>query len=274
MPLLAGVAVLAAATAFASRPDDGFPARSERLPGTPVELRVQDGVTSSELDAIRAGILIVHRFIARTLDSRVRGPVEARIAHEDSCRGSDSGERSLIGEGGAGYLCVDTQNVEWDAVRSTDRPAATAVSGHEYVHVWQSELGCLPSGEQRRYRWLVEGMASGIAWRALVQARRATPAGVARRIRREGDFDANRRPLRAYEREGGRPPQYALWHLAIRALLRGATRNGAAPQARPEVALRGFCRQVGEGTPWRTAFARSFGLPPAGFYARFEAVRP
>jgi hypothetical protein len=95
---------------------------------------------------------------------------------------------------------------------------------------------------------------------------------VRRQIRLDGAFRAGPRPLQAYEREGGRTPQYALWHLAIRVLLREAVVSGAATAARPELSLRRFCERVGRGAPWHVAFQRSFGLPVSEFYARFRRV--
>ena len=41
-------------------------------------------------------------------------------------------------------------------------------------------------------------------------------------IRENGAFDPNLEPLRSYENAGGRDPEYALWHLAVRRLLGGA----------------------------------------------------
>jgi hypothetical protein len=169
---------------------------------------------------------------------------------------------------------VDTANIQWGVLLSENRPAATAVSGHEYAHVWQSELGCLPSGDRREYRWLVEGMATHLAWRAMVHYGGASAALVRRTIRRGGDWESNREPLRTYEREGGRPPQYALWHLAVHGVLREAVARRAAPSRLPELALRGFCERVGAGMPWRAAFLRSFGLSVDEFYAGFEGSRP
>jgi hypothetical protein len=148
------------------------------------------------------------------------------------------------------------------------------VSAHEYVHVWQAELGCLPQGDGRDYRWIVEGMATDLAWRALAGAGRVSGARLRRTIRHEHPFDPGSKALRTYEREGGRPPQYALWHLAIRSLLREAARNGAVPGTRRHQALRRFCERVGAGMPWRAAFLRSFGISVVEFYARFEAARP
>jgi hypothetical protein len=272
--IVAGFAVLAPATGFTLWPGDTFPARSAALAGTPAELRIQDGVTARELRAVRGGVRIADGYLRRSLGRGVLGPVEVRVARQDPCRSSESGERSVIGEGAAGFVCVDTGNVEWKVLTSTDPPAATVVSAHEYVHVWQAELGCLPRGPGRDYRWIVEGMATDLAWRALVSAGRVTDARVRRTIRRERPFDPGSRKLRHYEREGGRPPQYALWHLAIRSLLRTAVANSAAPAARPQLALRAFCAGIGAGVPWRAAFLRSFGLSVEEFYARFEAVRP
>jgi hypothetical protein len=271
---IAGAVVLAVAAAGFTHLGYSFPARSEPLRGTHVELRIQDGVSARELKAIRDGVLLVDRYLNRSLRRGVGHPVEARVARQDRCRRSESGERSLIGQASAGFLCVDTANIEWKVLMSGDRAAVTAVSGHEYVHVWQAELGCLPSGDRRDYRWIVEGMAMHLAWEALVRAGLATEARVRRTIRLEGDFDSNTEPLRTYEHEGGRPPQYALWHLAIRKLAREAAANGAAPRAKPTVALRAFCARIGAGLPWRAAFLRSFGLSVEEFYARFEAARP
>jgi hypothetical protein len=83
-------------------------------------------------------------------------------------------------------------------------------------------------------------------------------------IRHDRPFDPSSKPLAVYEREGGRPPQYAMWHLATRMLVRDARQ----PYAPVE-----FCERVGAGAPWRTAFRRSFGVSVDDFYARFAAAR-
>jgi hypothetical protein len=172
----------------------------------------------------------------------------------------------------AGSLCIDTSSLSWQWLSLKDLVAATAIAAHEYVHVLQGELGCLPAGEQE-YRWLMEGMATEVAWRAVVAARRATPARVTRTIRQDGAYDSNLEPLASYERDDGRGPEYALWHFAIRRLLRAAVAAHAAPASRPSIALLRFCKRVGRGVAWRTAFTRSFGLPVGEFYSRFEKVR-
>jgi hypothetical protein len=178
-----------------------------------------------------------------------------------------------VGEAEKGFLCIDTASPAWRWLMLKDRLAASAAAGHEYVHVLQGELGCLHSPSGESFRWLMEGMAEEVSWQALVAAHRTTEGGIAREIRDNGALDDNLEPLRRYETEGGRDPEYALWHLAVRRLLREAAASGAAPAGRPELTLRRFCDRVGAGKPWRLAFAQSFGVPVERFYDRFERER-
>ena len=270
---LLALALAVAGTGFAYWRDTRFPARSEMLRGTPVELRVQDGVTRSELDAIRTGLRLTDRFMARTLGRTVRRHVEARIARSNGCRPSQKAGAAMIGEAKAGFMCMDTSSPAWQWMMLRDRTAAIAAAGHEYVHVLQGELGCLPGNARRHYRWIVEGMAEAVSWRALAAAHRVTGARILRRIHGDGAFDPNLEPLRRYEHDGGRDPEYALWHLAVLRLLHESVAHGLAPARRPELALRHFCDRVGAGAWWRAAFARSFGLSVDAFYARFERSR-
>jgi hypothetical protein len=258
---------------FAYWQDTRFPARSEPVAGMPVELRVQDGVGAGELRAIRRGLRLTDRFMRRALGRRVRGQVVARIARRNGCRPFQEAGEALVGEADRGFLCIDTASPAWQWLMLRDRLAASQSAGHEYVHVLQGELGCLHSPREESYRWITEGTAEDVSWRALVAAGRATDARVRRRIEGDGAFDPNLLLLRAYEREGGRDPEYALWHFAIQRLLARAVADGAAPARRPEVALMRFCDRVGAGRGWKSAFRRSFGLSVERFYASFEAVR-
>ena len=270
---LLALLILVAGTGFGYWRDTRFPARSVWLRGTPVELRVQDGVSRAELGRIRMGVRLTDRFMARNLGARVRRHVEARIARSNGCRPSQKAGEAMIGEAQAGFMCMDTSSPAWQWMMLRDRDGATEAVGHELVHVLQGELGCLPNDAHRHYRWIIEGMAEEVSWQSLVAAHRATEARVMRQIRGDGALDPNLEPLRAYEHDGGRDPEYALWHLAVRRLLVEAASRGLAPANRPELALRHFCVRVGAGAWWRTAFARSFGLPVDDFYAQFERTR-
>jgi hypothetical protein len=258
---------------FAYWQDTRFPARSEPLSGTPVELRIQDGVSAGELHVIRVGLRHTGRFMRRALGQTVEHKVEARIARSNGCRPSHAAGEAIVGEGKAGFVCVDTASLAWRWMMLKDRLAASASAGHEYVHVLQGELGCLSSPLGERFRWVLEGMAEQVSWRALVAAHLTTERRVMREIRGSGAFDPNLEPLRAYETDGGRDPEYALWHLAVRRLLAHAVATGAAPARRPELALRRFCDRVAARRPWRRAFREAFRISTDRFYARFEAAR-
>jgi hypothetical protein len=250
-----------------------FPARSEWLAGLPIELRIQDGVSARELRAIRDGLYLVERHGFRSLRRSARGPVEARVARSNGCHPFEHSGGAAFGEGTKGFICIDTASPAWQWLVRKDLAAATAVSAHEYVHVLQGELGCLPEPGDQHFRWILEGMANEVAWRALLEAGRVSEARVERTLLESGAFDPNLAPLQRYERDGGRDPEYALWQLAVRRLLDRAVSTGVAPAARPELALQRFCTRVGRGQPWRVSFTRSFGLSPRSFYGDFEHAR-
>jgi hypothetical protein len=262
-----------AAGAYAYWHGTRFPAHSARVAGMPLELRIQDGVAPSELRAIRRGLRMTDRFMRSRLGSTVRGHVEARVAKSNGCRAFQKVGEAIVGEADRGFLCIDTASPAWQWLMLKDRLAASAVAGHEYVHVLQGEHGCLQSPRGERLRWIIEGMAEEVSWQALVAAHRTSEAQVARHIRDDGALDPNLEPLQAYETDGGRDPEYALWHVAVRRLLGEAVASGSAPRARPELALRRFCDRIGARRPWRQAFERSFGVSVPRFYALFERWR-
>jgi hypothetical protein len=253
--------------------DTRFPARSASVAGLPVELRVQKGVGGDELRVIRRGLRLTSRFMTEALGRTVAEHVEARVARSNGCRPFQRVGEAVFGEADRGFLCIDTASPAWRWLMLKDRLAATASAGHEYVHVLQGELGCLKSPLGERFRWVAEGMADTIAWRAMVAGDRATERRIAREIRSDGAFDPNLEPLRSYETEGGRDPEYALWHLAVRRLLKEAVDSGAAPAGHPERALRRFCYAIAAQQPWHAAFEQSFGQSVERFYESFEAMR-
>jgi hypothetical protein len=276
--VLAGAVVIAGASGLSYWEHTRFPAHSVALKRVPVELRVQDSVGRRDLRAIKEGLFTVDRFMRSKLGRTVTGPVEARVARNNGCRPYESPTEGSIGEADDGFFCIATKNLHWQWLIEKDFRTAVSVSGHEYVHVLQAELGCLTPGSDRTLRWLIEGMADEIAWRALIADRRISDRHVELTIsndalRVRGLRDRGLGSLSAYERAGGADREYALWHLAVRRLLRATVAAGKAPRGRPEISLRRFCERVGRGADWHRAFARSFGEPVGEFYAQFEAFR-
>lgn len=239
-----------------------FPARSERLSEPPVTLRIQDGVPSRELRAIRDGLQLGNRYLA-SLGAAPSRSIEARVARGDGCQPFMPAGRGAAGIAMGGFVCVDTLTPGWRWwFGRPQEPAAVTVAAHELVHAVQAERGCLPGPDEHRYLWLVEGTAVHLSWRAAVAGGRAGDADTVAFARRW--LEPGLEPLPYYERRGGGgDPEYAFWHLAVRRLVAD----------RGDGALIDFCDRVGDGRPWRAAFAASFGVTPAEFYASLPSPR-
>ena len=263
--LLAALAALVVVAAGAWYWDaTRFPATEERVAGTPFTLRLQDGLSPQAVAVFRRGLVAEQDFLRERVGRPIIDPLEARLAHGDPCEAFGDAGGGATGVEREEFLCIDALVPVWrDNVRE-DPAAAASAPAHEAVHRWQRELGC--DRHEDEHVWLTEGGAMDFAWRALVHAGLTSEAATGRAIRRSGALDGQVGPLRRYETESGADPEYFLWPLAVRDLLRRAPGG-------PLAMLR-FCEAVGRGTPWRTAFAAAFGLSVGRFYREFEAARP
>ncbi len=145
------------------------------------------------------------------------------------------------------------------ASRPSSSPrTSTSTSGRP----WQ---GCLFDEDEHTHQWLFEGVATYLSWQALLHEGGAKRADLAENLRYYGAERGDLAPLRAHEREGGGDRLYARWHLAVRSLASRATGHDRS--------LLRFCRAVARRTPWRRAFAESFGVGVEPFYAAFERSR-
>lgn len=239
-----------------------FPGRTEQLAGPPVVLRIQDGVPSRELRAIRDGLQLGNSYMA-VLGAAPRRSIEARVARGDSCQPFVPAGGGATGIARTGFLCVDTLASGWQWWFDRGREsAAVTVAAHELVHAVQGERGCLPGPGEHQYLWLVEGAAVHLSWRAAVAGGRVSDADTMAFAR--GWLKPGVQPLPYYERRGGGgDPEYAFWHLAVRRLVAD----------RGDRALIDFCDRVADGRPWRAAFASNFGVTPEKFYASFPPPR-
>jgi hypothetical protein len=257
----AATAVCLVAAGFSLVDAERFQARSVALAGTPVTLRVEQGVAAPEVTPVRTGILAAERYARRVVGRPVGDTVDARVSGTSGCGLLNHTDGIPVGEAERGRLCIDTGSLRWQWLVLTDPTSAAVIAAHEYAHVVQADLGCLPGGSGEP-RWLVEGMATELGWRALIAARRSTWSEMHDSIADGGAFDANLMPLQRYETAGGRDAEYALWHGATEAL----------PGVPVQPLIR-WCRLTGSGLPWRAAFERAFGLTTTRFYERFEHSR-
>jgi len=197
--------------------------------------------------------------------------------------GSVGGDRSRaatahinVGTGTETYCClahldgldIVTSNTEWVSPRAVAADTWTAdterkeLSAHEYVHVWQGELGgnaCMLGP-----RWISEGMAESLAYRSLVAAGLIPQANMDTFTKRQLITASTHPALAQLETQwpdSANP--YSVAYLAVDRLLAA---NGPLP-------LRAWCEAVGRGVEWHTAFAQAFGEDTVTFYAQFEAYR-
>ncbi|HWI70910.1 MAG TPA: hypothetical protein VNT55_03075, partial [Baekduia sp.] len=225
LPVLVVVVVLAAAYVWWT--EVRFPASTERVAGLPeVTLHVQDGVLESDLTAIRRGLLAQDAYLDAIGTGGVQHHVDVRVANGDGCHAFDTSGANGVGQTEAGFICLDLRAPAWPYQRARNPLGLIDTPAHELVHARQAELGCLTDGDAQRWRWLFEGMAVDLSYRALVHAHIANNAVTSATIRRFGAFAPDVAPLQHYERAHGGDHAYARWHLAVRDLLR---RTGRTP---------------------------------------------
>lgn len=184
--------------------------------------------------------------------------------------------RIRVGSASDQYCClaqldgidIVTSNSEWVSPRAAAADTWTAdterkeLAAHEYVHVWQGELGgnaCMLGP-----RWLSEGMAESLAYRSLVADGLIPQANMDTFTKRQLIAATTHPALAQLEtqwQDSANP--YSVAYLAVDRLLAA---NGPLP-------LRAWCEAVGRGVEWHAAFAQAFGEQTDAFYARFESYR-
>ena len=189
---------------------------------------------------------------------------------------SPASARIVVGDGTEQFCCITsgpsfdivTSNRAWASPQAAAPDTWTAdderaeLAAHEYVHVWQYDVGgraCMVGGP----RWLSEGMAESLAYRSLVASGRIAPANLDVFTKRQLTT-ARYVTLRSLETGWpGDANPFAVGYLAVDRLL-------AVPSP---LALRAYCARVGRGETWTAAFAAAFGIDIDSFYSRFEGFR-
>jgi hypothetical protein len=180
-----------------------------------------------------------------------------------------------VGNGTERFCCITlgpsfeivTSNLAWSsppaAAPDTWTPGTERkeLAAHEYIHLWQYELG--GSNCMLGPRWLSEGMAESLAYRSLVDAGLIPAANLdvfTKRQLRTARYVTLRSLETSWPADAN---PFAVGYLAVDRML---ARSGPLP-------LRDFCVRVGRGESWPAAFASAFGQTPEAFYASFEVFR-
>lgn len=235
-----------------------------RTPADPqfVYYSVGAGVSAQDIHEVHEGVARAASYIADNVAGAVGGlkrPVTVRVY-------GGTGESPCCLANADGFrIVVDHQTWRTPPAAAPDTWSASTerkeIAGHEYVHVWQGHqgaAGCL-SGPI----WLVEGMPESLSYRAMVRDGLIDPVAL-ERFEKRWIASARYVPLRELESSfpNDTSPYNVSWLAVDRVLAPGS-----------QASLRSYCERVGNGQPWRTAFAAAFGESVDSFYARFEAYR-
>jgi hypothetical protein len=155
----------------------------------------------------------------------------------------------------ADALCINTRHQAWPTVR-TDPAKATVLLAHERFHNVQGRAGCLPGPADHEYAWWVEGSATYVGFQAAVAADLITAREAEDALASWLADGPTPGPLSSYERRIGGDAAYAMAAQAVAELV---SSNGPG-------SLMAFCRAVGSGVAWETAFRDAYGLTPEAFY--------
>jgi hypothetical protein len=218
------------------------------------------GLRATDIADVHEGVEWASALLATSVGGDRRSPATARIS---------------VGDGTERFCCITqgptfdivTSNIAWSSPPASAPDTWTAdterteLAAHEYVHVWQYDVG--GSACMLGPRWISEGMAESLAYRSLVAAGRIPAANLDVFTRRQlrGARYVTLASLESTWPADANP--FAVAYLAVDRLLAQPT----------PLALRTYCARVGAGEAWRSAFAGAFGVDVDTFYSRYEAYR-
>ena len=220
-----------------------------------------DGVSAPDILAVHQGVEHSAAFLAAGVGGDRRGAQTVNV------RVGSLAERYCCLTSGPSFDIV-TINPAWASPSAAAPDTWTAdterreLAAHEYVHLWQYDVGGLPCMINGP-RWLSEGMAESFAYRSLIAAGLIPQANMDVFTKRQLR-NATYATLQSLETNWvGSANPFAVGYLAVDRLL-------AVPSP---LAVRSWCARVGAGEEWHSAFQAAFGESTASFYARFEQYR-
>ena len=235
--------------------NETFLAVGRDVPGQSLTVRAQPGVPAADVEAALAAVRTADRYLVEVLEEDPPRDVDLKLATFSRCVPYVPLPATGSAVADADELCVNTRYRAWPTAR-TDPTAATVLLAHERFHNVQGQTGCLPRQADHEYAWWVEGSATYVGFAAAVHAGLLTEAEAQQQLADWRSGLPVTEPLSSYEQQIGGDAQYSVAAQAVGELVE---RSGPG-------SLLAFCRAVGEGVAWETAFERAHGLSPDDFY--------
>lgn len=218
------------------------------------------GVSAEEQAIIRKGIADMNKYFVQWFGRGIKVPVAVRVTADTSSQGA----AHVSGGASDSKIQFHTRHGDWGqaelaSLLFTDlRPQLVM---HELVHTYQTEYGCGRQDQPVALRWLMEGMAEWLSFRAMIEAGTVTEAKVM-------DYNVlmnslgKAGPLSSYEISHG-DVGYDTFYLAVDQLVK---KNSIQ-------SLNAFCEDLGKGQSKTEAFQSAFGTSLSQFYTDFEGYR-
>lgn len=167
-------------------------------------------------------------------------------------------------------IFFDTKHIHWTRIGQAFRPFKFVneehikTMSHEYVHAWQSSLGCLSNQYQPFGFWMSEGIAEYTAYQPLIQHGIIDKDVVKRFMLSSAEFTGESYdPLQSFE-----PTNRKVWiwpgHIGYIAIDYLISETKVEP-----IALRFICEQTMPGMSAERAFKNVFGISKQDFYLKF-----
>ena len=268
-------------------------AASTPLPGGVTTFQFGPGVSSESEQSIREGVERGSAFLASTLNFKLSGNLTVfasadlddlvdtymlRLGLPPDQRAATRNRwaTSSTAEAWAGRLFIFTGSKGWSSSSASADVASTRkkIVAHEYFHSVQGELtkpaglAGVPNSEVplEGPRWLLEGAAEWIGFRALADARMIDFAIVnAEQLERASTVPVALKSLESWSgmEQTGTGGAYPLGFAGVDFLMRDV----------PVTSLIEFWGAIGRGVTWKIAFQSAFGRSIDVFYTEFEVHR-
>ena len=218
------------------------------------------GVSAEDEAIVRKGIADMANYLKKWFGRTVTNATAIKTTAD----ASDTTCCNVGGSGSGAWITVHTKHTDWikaklAALLFTDMRRQLAL--HELVHTYQTQYGCGKQEQPVALRWMNEGMAEWLAFRAMIEMGVITEAQAL-------DFnkfmykDAKAETLSAYELYH-KGVDYSVFYFAVDQLMK----------KNPITSLSAFCEDLGKGQSKTEAFQSAFGTTLSQFYTDYEAYR-
>jgi hypothetical protein len=237
------------------------------LPPPRFKVEVAEGVPQEDVQQALMGIALVQAY----LKTDVGGDIGEVSIGTYTVRFVTTGRLEAVDR----VASINVKNPSWKSGEDAEGSFPDAalvwhmqVAAHEYVHLWQHELGCLGRNSAPLGTWLTEGMAEFLAWQALIKAGYRTQEAVL--LGEQNIAHTVARPtasLKSLQPKLQRYPSdtYAVSYLAVDQLIKHPVTGVRS--------LRHACESIAKGQSWEAVFQSAFGLSSKDFYLQFDTSR-